>query len=136
MKLRTNHGYLFEKFAKDMIEGGKSDGKNPKSSTEDKKMGKKVEMEHTNNPEVAKEIARDHHDEDPNYYKKLDLMENPPKLNKSQRILANFLKKNPNPKDEEEIHALADKNKINKHKMEEGAYALLAEYNNTFNDKK
>lgn len=33
--------------------------------------GVKVEMEHTNNPSVAKEIARDHLTEDSRYYQKL-----------------------------------------------------------------
>ena len=39
------------------------------------KMGKKVEMEHTNNPKVAVEIALDHIFEDPNYYTKLKTIE-------------------------------------------------------------
>lgn len=35
------------------------------------KKGIKVELEHTSNKTVAKEIASDHLDEDPNYYTKL-----------------------------------------------------------------
>ena len=34
-------------------------------------IGIAVEMEHTNNPEIAKEIARDHLSSDNEYYKKL-----------------------------------------------------------------
>ena len=38
--------------------------------------GKKVESEHTNDDAVAEEIAMDHLLEDPDYYKKLEKMEN------------------------------------------------------------
>lgn len=38
--------------------------------------GIKVEMEHTNDPEIAKEIAKDHLDEFPQYYEYLKKMEN------------------------------------------------------------
>jgi hypothetical protein len=58
------------------IPGGLSDGKNPedfdpKSLAE----GTKVEMEHTSDPEIAKEIAMDHLTEDPRYYEKLKTIE-------------------------------------------------------------
>lgn len=61
---------------KDMIPGGLADKKtakdfNPKSLTE----GLKVEMEHTNNEAIAREITMDHLTEDPNYYKKLKTIE-------------------------------------------------------------
>jgi hypothetical protein len=39
------------------------------------KMGIKVEMEHTDDPKLAREIAMDHLVEDPNYYAKLKKME-------------------------------------------------------------
>lgn len=138
MKIRTPHKHLLGKFAEELIEGGKADGKDPKAPQEEKSKGHKVEMEHTNDKEVAKEITKDHLEEDPKYYKKLDKMENPPKLTKEQEVLVRYLKDNPKPKDEGKggLHELADKNKINKHKMEEGAYSLLAEYTNTFQDKK
>ena len=57
---------------KDIIKGGKGDKLNP--SNVDKKeleMGIKEEMEHTNDKELAKEIALDHLAEDPKYYSKL-----------------------------------------------------------------
>jgi len=41
------------------------------------KKGIKVEMEHTSDPSVAAEIALDHLVEDPEYYSKLNKMENP-----------------------------------------------------------
>jgi hypothetical protein len=89
---------LFTKEEQEMdnIKGGKSDGKNlmdlAKRLTKDKfaktqnpqrieKMynhlkkqltkGMDVEMEHTDDPKIAKEIAMDHLFEDPNYYNKL-----------------------------------------------------------------
>jgi hypothetical protein len=39
------------------------------------RMGIKVEMEHTDNPKIAAEIARDHLFEDPKYYTKLKSVE-------------------------------------------------------------
>ena len=137
MRIRTCHTYLFSKFAAEMIEGGEADNVKPSASPKEKSEGKKIEMEHTKDPAVAEEIRDDHHSEDPNYYKKLHLMENPPKLNKEQKLLVGFLRKNPNPVDEGKggLHEFADKNNINKHKMEEGAYSLLAEYTNSFIDE-
>jgi len=37
--------------------------------------GMRVEMEHTNDPRIAREIAQDHLVEDPRYYDKLELIE-------------------------------------------------------------
>lgn len=58
------------------IKGGIGD-KRPDSDfdTEQLKNGIKVEMEHTKDPDIAKEIAKDHLSEDPNYYKKLKKIE-------------------------------------------------------------
>lgn len=39
------------------------------------KLGMKVEQEHTNKPDVAREIALDHLSEDPRYYTKLKKVE-------------------------------------------------------------
>lgn len=62
--------------AKDIVPGGladhKSDSKYPKDQL---RMGRKVEMEHTNDKELANEIAKDHLEEDKKYYTKLDKME-------------------------------------------------------------
>lgn len=60
----------------ELIPGGKSSGIppsnfNPKSVAK----GQKVEMEHTPNPRLAREIARDHISEFPSYYTALDDME-------------------------------------------------------------
>jgi Protein of unknown function (DUF5661) len=46
-----------------------------KIKDKDLKIGTKVEMEHTDNPHVAKKIALDHFAEDINYYKYLKIME-------------------------------------------------------------
>lgn len=61
---------------KDNIKGGLADEKKPKEF--DKKQlqdGIKIEYEHTNDMKIAREIAMDHLTEDPDYYKKLKLME-------------------------------------------------------------
>jgi len=81
-----------EKRAEDIIPGGKADNKtnadfNPKQLA----MGKKVEMEHTDNPAMAQEIARDHLEEFPNYYTALDEMEAQLKAQKEQRKVATVL---------------------------------------------
>ncbi len=61
---------------KDRIPGGLADKKDPKSfNPKSVKEGQKVEMEHTSDKEIAREIARDHLTEDKNYYKKLKTIE-------------------------------------------------------------
>lgn len=74
------------KSGNEKIKGGKSSGKsmtdiakhhNVKLSVlyKELKSGIKVEMEHTNDPDLAKEIAKDHLWEIPDYYTKLKKME-------------------------------------------------------------
>ena len=56
----------------DQLPGGKGDEAKPTEvSPEQLEMGIKVEMEHTNDRALAKEIALDHITEDPNYYSNL-----------------------------------------------------------------
>lgn len=60
----------------DKLEGGKADDK-PASAFDSEQVakGKKVEKEHTNDPQLAKEIAKDHLEEIPDYYDRLQKME-------------------------------------------------------------
>lgn len=59
-------------FKEDMLPGGKADKKTPKDfDAKELAMGVKVEMEHTKEEKLAKEIAMDHLAEDPHYYSKL-----------------------------------------------------------------
>jgi hypothetical protein len=61
---------------KDYIQGGLADNKSPKDfDFKALKQGIKVEMEHTNNPKIAREIAQDHLTENTAYYKYLAKME-------------------------------------------------------------
>lgn len=56
----------------DKLPGGNADKKDPSAFDKDAlAQGVEVESEHTNDPEVAQEIAMDHLTEDPDYYKKL-----------------------------------------------------------------
>jgi hypothetical protein len=56
----------------DMIKGGLADKKKPEDfDPKQLAMGIEVEMEHTGNRKLAKEIAMDHLSEDPKYYTKL-----------------------------------------------------------------
>lgn len=65
-----------EKTASDLVEGGKADNK-PDSDFPQAQInkGKKIEREHTKNPGLAKEIAKDHLTEDKKYYDHLKEME-------------------------------------------------------------
>jgi hypothetical protein len=65
-----------EKATDNALPGGKADNKSDESFDQDAlEQGIKVEMEHTNDREVAKEIAKDHLTEDPRYYDALAEME-------------------------------------------------------------
>lgn len=62
---------------KDKMEGGLADNYSPSDFNPNKlKAGIKVEMEHTEDEKVAREIAMDHLTEDINYYEKLETIEN------------------------------------------------------------
>lgn len=55
-----------------LIPGGLADHSKKHFNPKSLQKGKKVEMEHTNDPNVAEEIAKDHLTEDKNYYEKLE----------------------------------------------------------------
>ena len=61
---------------KDKVPGGLADKGPPKGvNPEQVAKGVKVEMEHTDDPAIAREIAHDHLTEDPKYYDKLETIE-------------------------------------------------------------
>ena len=68
-------------FEKELMEAGESKGKKDKVNKEQLEMGKKVEKEHTTNPEIAEKITRDHLAEFPDYYTHLKEMEDNAKKN-------------------------------------------------------
>lgn len=61
--------------AKDLIPGGLADKVKSGFDPDQLRKGIKVEMEHTKDPDLAREIAQDHLTEDPKYYDHLDKME-------------------------------------------------------------
>lgn len=62
---------------KDHLPGGLADKNEPKDfDPEALARGIRVELEHTNDRTLAKEIAMDHLTEDPRYYEKLASVEN------------------------------------------------------------
>lgn len=64
------------KLAKDLLHGGDADNMPDKTfSAVALLKGKKHEREHTNNDQIAKEIAKDHLSEDSRYYKKVEQIE-------------------------------------------------------------
>lgn len=69
---------------KDFLPGGKGDKADPSDfDPHELEMGIEVEMEHTRNRKIAREIAMDHLSEDPRYYTKLR------KIHKESRAMGN-----------------------------------------------
>ena len=65
-----------EKRAAEVVDGGKADGMSDDRFTDKQlRMGVTIEREHTKDPRLAKEIAKDHLVEDKNYYTHLKTME-------------------------------------------------------------
>lgn len=65
-----------EKKAEDLVAGGKAEGQpDSKYSKDQLRKGMKVEREHTKSPALAKEIAKDHLEENSKYYDHLHKME-------------------------------------------------------------
>jgi len=61
---------------KELIPGGLAEGKDPSDyDPKQLEMGIKVELEHTDDEDVAREIAMDHLQEIPDYYDRLKIME-------------------------------------------------------------
>jgi len=65
-----------KKQTEDKLKGGLADNKPASDFDPDQmEMGKKVELEHTDDPQLAEEIAKDHLDEIKDYYTRLNKME-------------------------------------------------------------
>ena len=72
----------------DALEGGLADGKEDKDfDLKQIKAGTKVEREHTKDKRVAREISRDHLEEDPTYYTHLKKMESDVKKKTARKSL-------------------------------------------------
>lgn len=96
-------------------------------------IGREIEKEHTNDPQLAEQIAKDHLDEIPDYYDRLVEMENEAKKDKAPKAkcsinhVIEFLKNNPNP-DDKTLHNWAEKNAYNVHNVEALMYQLATKY--------
>lgn len=76
MKSKTANKQSWYAIAKEKVPGGFSSGKPDSDFDQDQiKKGIEIELEHTNDREMAKEIAKDHLVEDPKYYDHLKEME-------------------------------------------------------------
>jgi len=87
--LEVTPGPALEEFKRvtQAMEGGLADGMpDDKFDATQLEMGVKVEMEHTNDPKLAKEIAKDHLTEIADYYTRLTKMENEAKQNKKSTL--------------------------------------------------
>jgi hypothetical protein len=74
------------KAAADLLPGGAADDKPDTAFPADKlQEGAEHEREHTRNPEIAKEIAKDHLSEEPNYYAEHQKDDDPQKIEKKAR---------------------------------------------------
>jgi len=71
----------------DKMEGGKADNSKKKYNEEEMKIGRKIEMEHTNDPRIAEEISQDHLEEFPDYYTRLGKMEDEAKKDKIKPVV-------------------------------------------------
>ena len=129
----------------DQIEGGKADNMGvkdiakkhdlpPQDIQEQVDKGKEVEKEHTDNPSMAKEIARDHEAEFPNYYDELAKTEDKlkaqekgdlgePSEEDKQKII-NFLTTTED-LDDDKVHQYFQSLGVDPHEGEEFVYAAL-----------
>jgi hypothetical protein len=79
---------------KDKIAGGLADGKKDSEFDPIQLLsGVFIEFEHTQDCETAKEIAKDHLTEDPDYYKKLRRMESGDIAKSLNRKIKGYLKR-------------------------------------------
>lgn len=71
--LESVHQYIDNLLEQDQIKGGKADNQDHKKyNQKELKKGRKHEKEHTDDPDMAEEIASDHLEEDPKYYTRLE----------------------------------------------------------------
>jgi len=85
--LQTRRDYGARLAWDEKIPGGLAEGKDPKDFDQKQlAKGRKVELEHTDDPDVATEITMDHLTEDPVYYDKLEKIEK-----SASRIAQRFL---------------------------------------------
>jgi len=143
-KLTFLAGYI-HKISEDIITGGKADGKgteeiaaekgeDPKDMKQQELKGTAVEMEHTNNPEIAGEVADDHLDEIPDYYDRLGDMEEEAKMEKEKdlgdpspedrKMILQFIMTQPD-LDDETLHALYTSLGVDPHEGEEIVYSAM-----------
>ena len=103
------------KCQKDQIPGGISDG-NPDSKYDEKQIekGVKIELEHTDDIDLAREIAKDHLEEFPDYYDNLEEMETKMKKDKKQTKAFNLKNKKAQLVQPPEIMEFINKEKRNK----------------------
>lgn len=126
-----------EKISEDLVSGGKADNVPPsKFSPAAVAKGQKVEMEHTNNPALAREIARDHLEEFPNYYSALSKMEEGLKAKESEAVSAELKSKveallkaySGKEVPDSKIRALAEAAKASPHSLESYVYSLASKH--------
>lgn len=100
-QLRDRVGLDLVKEGEDFLSGGKSDNQpDKKYDKEQLEKGTKVEMEHTDNKEIAKEVAKDHLEESEDfkdgnggkYYDRLEKLENKIKEKNSAEAVLNLIK--------------------------------------------
>lgn len=124
------------KQAADQLPGGLADlpGAEGGYDGEELSAGRKVEMEHTSDPEKAEEIAKDHLEENPEYYSDLEEMEDEAKMQGDQplgypseddlEIIQHFLATQSN-LDDDAVHQLMMSLGVEPHEGEEHIYAAL-----------
>jgi Protein of unknown function (DUF5661) len=88
--------YVYKQKSSNLLPGGKGDDLDEEDvDPKEYEMGLQVEMEHTTNKKIAREITLDHLAEDPQYYTKLKTIhkENPKRTKRSNEKLWEKVKK-------------------------------------------
>jgi len=142
-------GYL-EKTARNILPGGLADdkdaldlslehGEDPQEIQEEVAKGIGVEMEHTDDMNVAKEISEDHVAEIPDYYERLEEMEGDAEVEEEKdlgdpdpsdtKIILDFIASQDD-LDDDTLHQLFQTLGVDPHEGEEIVYAVLQDYLN------
>lgn len=124
---------FFQKWAEGLIPGGEAEEKNLQPAQVDQEElaeGIEHELEHANSVDIAKEIAMDHLAEMPDYYTKLEEMEEEAEEEKpapTPQDVAGFLAQSADAPDDEAFHAWAEQQGFDTEQAEAAAYQLAKE---------
>lgn len=117
-------------YSEDKIPGGRADNRSINDfDSKQIEIGRKVELEHTDDDKLAVEIAMDHLSEIPDYYTRLlkleKFYESEQDFSDIEKKIVAFFRTYSKPINDKIIHKLSDKLGINTHEFESIIYKLL-----------